>query len=72
MKKLEVKYLGVVVGYTYGEGSTIEFLDNELAKQVLEKINSNNKVGLSSRRMGLIKEDNKIEYNEITEYGIII
>lgn len=70
MEKVEVKYLGVVVGYTY-DGQTIEFLNNELSKEVQSTLLGGNSIGISSRRMGTVDESGRVSYEKITEYGVI-
>jgi hypothetical protein len=71
MEKIDVKYNNIVVGYTYDEGKTVIFLDNEAAKEIQSQILNGYTVGVSSRRMGVIKEDNHVDYKDITEYGLI-
>jgi hypothetical protein len=68
--KKEVKYLGIVVGYTY-DGQTIEFLDNKEAQQIKENLMKGQSIGISSRRMGTVDESGKVNYKKIIEYGII-
>jgi hypothetical protein len=61
MEKIEVKYLGVVIGHTY-DGQTIEFLDNEHSKILKEDMLKGHTIGISSRRMGTVDENNKVNY----------
>ncbi len=70
MEKIEVKYLGVVIGHTY-DGQTIEFLDNEHSKILKEDMLKGHTIGISSRRMGTVDENNKVNYVKITEYSVI-
>ena len=69
MKK-EVKYLGIVVGYTY-DGQTIEFLDNKEGQQIKKDLMMGHSIGISSRRMGTVDENGRVNYEEIIEYGVI-
>ena len=69
MKK-EVKYLGIVVGYTY-DGQTIEYLDNKEAQQIKKDLMMGHPIGISSRRMGTVDENGRVNYEKITEYGVI-
>jgi len=72
MGRIEVKSNGIVIGYTYDEGKTIYFLDNDEVKKVLDKMNAGTPIGISSRRMGTIDEDGNItDKGEINELGII-
>ena len=72
MKRVEVKSNGIVIGYTYDEGKTIDFLDNDEAKKVLDKMNTGIPIGVSSRRMGNVDEDgNIIDMGDVNEIGII-
>lgn len=66
----EVKYLGVVIGHTY-DGQTIEFLDNEHSKEIQKTLSEGHTIGLSSRRMGTVDESGYVNYEKITEYGVI-
>ena len=70
MEKTEVKYLGVVIGHTY-DGQTIEFLDNEHSKEIQKTLSEGHTIGLSSRRMGTVDENGYVNYEKITEYGVI-
>ena len=69
MKK-EVKYLVIVVGYTY-DGQTIEYLDNKEAQQIKKDLMMGHLIGISSRRMGTVDENGRVNYEEIIEYGVI-
>ena len=72
MKKVEVKSNGIVVGYTYDEGATIEFLDNDEAKKVLDKINTGTPIGISSRKTGKIDENGFVtDMSDLNELGIV-
>lgn len=62
--KIEVKYNGVVVGHTI-DGKIIEFLDNDVAKEVKEYLMTSQIIGVSSRA----KVDNYED--EISDYDII-
>jgi hypothetical protein len=64
MKK-EVKYLGIVVGYTY-DGQTIEYLDNKEAQQIKKDLMMGHPIGISSRQMGTVDENGRGNYEEIT------
>ena len=70
MEKTEVKYLGVVIGHTY-DGQTIEFLDNEHSNEIQKTLSESHTIGLSSRRMGTVDENGCVNYEKITEYGVI-
>jgi hypothetical protein len=65
-----VKYLGVVIGYTY-DGEKIEFLDNEHSKEIQKTLSEGHTIGLSSRRMGTVGENGYVNYEKITEYNVI-
>jgi len=72
MGRIEVKSNGIVIGYTYDEGKTIDFLDNDEAKKVLDKMNTGTLIGISSRRMGKVDEDGNVtDMGDINELGII-
>ena len=72
MKKIEVKSNGIVIGYTYDEGKTIDFLDNDEAKKVLDKMKTGTSIGVSSRRMGNVDEDGNItDVGDVNEISII-
>lgn len=66
---VEVKYLGVVVGYTY-DNKTIAFYDNEEAKQCKKDILDGQSIFISSRKLGVVKENNFVDEEEIVEYCI--
>jgi len=70
MEKIEVKYLGVVIGHTY-DGQKIEFLDNEHSKEIQKTLSEGHTIGLLSRRMGTVDENGYVNYEKITEYGVI-
>ena len=71
MKKIEVISNGVIIGYTYGEGNAIEFLDNKEAFIVKDKLYKGQPVGISSRKMGTIDENGKCIIGELNELGIV-
>lgn len=71
MKKIEVKYNGIVVGYTY-DNKNIQFLDTPEAKKVINKIMENSPIGISSRAYGHVDENGNIkEKSEPIEYNIL-
>lgn len=70
MEKIEVKCLGVVIGHTY-DGQTIEFLDNEHSKEIQKTLSEGHTIGISSRRMGTVDENGYVNYEKVTEYGVI-
>ena len=70
MEKIEVKYLGVVIGHTY-DGQTIEFLDNEHSKEIQKTLSEGHTIGISQRRMGTVDENGYTNYEKITEYSVI-
>jgi hypothetical protein len=70
MEKLEVKYLGVIIGHTH-DGKKIEFLDNEHAKEIQKTLLEGHTIGLSSRLMGTVDENGYVNYETITEYSVI-
>ena len=70
MDKMEVKYLGVVIGHTY-DGQTIEFLDNEHSKEIQKTLSEGHAICLSSRRIGTVDENGCVNYEKITEYELI-
>jgi len=49
--KIEVKSNGVVVGNTYNEGKTIDFLDNNEAKKVKDELLKGIHIGISSKKI---------------------
>ena len=72
MKKVEVKSNGIVVGYTYDEGKTIEFLDNDETKKVLAIMNNGTPIGISSRKTGKINENGFVtDISDLNELGIV-
>jgi hypothetical protein len=71
MKKIEVKFLDKLVGYTSDNGKTIDFLDNEAARQVKEELTKGTTIGISSRQAGTLNENNTVESENVNQYSII-
>ena len=70
--KIEVKSNGIVIGHTYDEGKTIDFLDNDEAKKVLYKMNNRTPIGISHRRMGNVDKDGKVtDMGNVNEISIV-
>jgi len=67
---VEVKYLGVVIGYTYDNCKTIVFIDNEVAEVCKNNIFKNKSLFISSRQKGTIGDDNIVAIEEAIEYCI--
>lgn len=53
MKKVDVKSNGIVIGYTYDDGKTINFLDNKEATKVKNKLFKGQSIGISSREKAI-------------------
>ena len=68
MKKEEVKYLGIVVGHSY-DGQTIEFLNNEYSKKFKEEMLKGQRIGISSRRLEVVDEDELVNLDTTEERG---
>lgn len=66
---IPVTYGGIVVGHSVN-GDTIKFLDTPEAKEVIDIFKTNERVFISSRAVGEIKEDNIVEREEPTELVI--
>ena len=71
MKKVEVKSNGIVIGYTYDNGKTIEFLNNEEASKVKKKMFTGQPLSISSRKMGTINGSGKIITEDLKELAIM-
>ena len=69
--KIDVKSNGIEVGYTYDNGGTIKFYDNNEAKRVLAILNTNTKVGISSRSSGNINSDGLVDNISLNEIIIL-
>lgn len=67
--KREVKYKGVVVGYT-SYGQTIELLDNDQAKEIKKIMTENSKVGISARFSIEINDNKYITDRVISDTSI--
>ena len=61
MKKTEVKYLGIVIGHTY-DGLTIEFLDNELSKEIKKRLSEGLTISLSTTSPRYLKRKKDSQY----------
>ena len=70
-KKIEVKYGGVLVGYTDSSHHTVQFLDNDAAKEVQDLLKQNSTVYVSSRAAGKIDKDNKAIIGDTYEFDIL-
>jgi hypothetical protein len=72
MNKVKVESNGIIIGYTYDEGKTIDFLDNDEAKKVLLKLNTGMTIGISSRKTGNVDETgNIINVSDLNELNFI-
>jgi len=60
MNKIEVKSKGIVIGYTYDEGKTIEFLSNSEADKIKNEILTGTTIGISAQKFGTVNKDNNI------------
>ena len=49
----------------------LSFLDNEHSKGIQKTLSEGHTIGLSSRRMGTVDENGYVNYEKITEYGVI-
>lgn len=58
-KKVEVRSNGILIGYTSDEGKTIDFLDCDEAKRIIESMNKR-PVSFSVRQRGYIGQNCKI------------
>jgi hypothetical protein len=70
IKRIPVTYKGKYVGHTDDEGKTINFHDIEEAKRVIELINTNERVFVSSIGIGKVDEDGVIRDHQIDSYNI--
>ncbi len=68
-KKIEVKYNGVVIGYSDGNNS-ITFLDTKEAQEAKHVLLEGHPIGISSRRIGTV-ENNIIPTEEHVEDVIV-
>lgn len=64
--RIPVNYHGVVVGYTFDGGKTIEFNEG-VAENILKK----QIIGVSARSLGKVLDDNTVEKAEEISYDII-
>lgn len=71
MKKIEVKYNGVVIGYTCDESKSIEFLDNEEALKIKEELLSGHPIGISSRQFGNVDGNGRVNILGTKEWSIV-
>ena len=71
MKKIPVKHDDIIIGYTFDEGKTIEFLDNDEAIIIKNKLSISETVYVSSRRFGTVSKDNIVNMEELKELSII-
>lgn len=72
IKKIEVKFNGVAVGYTYDGGKSIEFFDSKEAKEIMKELNTGSPIGISSRRIGKVDENGYVyDMGDINELNII-
>ncbi len=69
--KVPVNYNGVVVGYTWDEGKTIEFIDSVAENEISGLISQGQIIGLSSRAIGELKDDNTAEKTEEISYDLL-
>ena len=63
--------MGIVIGYTYNEGKTIDFLDNDEALKVKNDLFKGQPIGISARRMGTVDDNGKVNVGELNELGIV-
>jgi len=68
---IEVKYKGILVGYTY-DGKSIKFLNTKEAIEIQNKLTESQNICLSSRKMGTIDENHRVTSDGPFEYSIII
>jgi hypothetical protein len=69
--KVPVKYNDEIVGYVYDEGRTIEFIDS-VVENKLKLLSQNHMIGVSSRAIGEIKDDNTVKETEKLSYHIFV
>jgi hypothetical protein len=69
--KVPVNYNGVVVGYTWDEGKTIEFIDSVAENEINRLISQGQIIGLSSRAIGEVRDDNTVEKTEEISYDLL-
>lgn len=70
-EKVEVKSNGIVVGYSYDEGKTINFLDNEEALIVMDKLNNMEATFISARKQGTVDDNGKVTIGGLNELCIV-
>lgn len=69
--KIEIKYLGEVVGYV-SDGQTVEFLETKEAQKIKEEIFLKRRaISVSSRQTGWIDTYDDNKHTEIIDYEII-
>ena len=69
--EVPVKYNGVVVGYTIDDGKSIKFNDS-VVENKLKQLSQNHMIGISSRAIGEVKDDNTVEEAEKLSYDIFV
>ena len=69
--KVPVNYNGIVVGYTYDKGKTIEFIDSNVENEINRLISQGQIIGLSSRAIGELRDDNTVEKTEEISYDLL-
>ena len=67
----DIIYFGKIIGYTYNEGSVIEFLDDKYSKEEKNYLDNRESIGISSKKIEVIDENGCVNLEEITEVGVI-
>ena len=68
---IPVKYKDVIVGYTENEGKHITFFDTEEARECRAAILNGQPIGISSRSVGRVDENNFIVDEQKFEYSFM-
>jgi hypothetical protein len=71
MKKVPVTRNGIEIGYTLDGGKTIQFYETPDAKKVIDELNSGQMIGISSRGIGTIDENNKVKERDVKELSFV-
>lgn len=69
--QIPVKYKDVIVGYTENGGKYITFFDTEEARECRAAILNGQPIGISSRSIGRVDENNLIVEEQKFEYSFM-
>ena len=71
MGKIKVTYKNSIVGYTIDEGKSIDFLDTKEAQEAKNLMFKHDFIGISSRKMGTVHENEIITVGDVFELNIV-